>query len=208
MAVLPTQDHIGDALARMPTQYQGKPNIGALLACYVEQIQILYDGIESVMQAFMLDSAVGFRLEWLGDLVGQPRRGTSDAVYLRWIRARISANRSCGKTADIYKVAGLLLTSWTYSEEPVGVIITTTDTLTVEELSATVGMLQRAAAGAVPVNLYVVPETPFERASLGSAVANGDGELAICDGGHASYATAATDGLYSRLITGQDTGRQ
>ena len=159
LAIAPI-NHITDGTSKVISQYQGKPKFLLRLACYLNQIQHAEDQLALIHEAFRPDTAVGFRLEWLGKKVGQPRVGASDDIYRLFIKARIAANRSQGKIADEEKIAGLLMVDWSYWELPLAITLETSDALTLEQATATWQLLQRAAPAGVPVHLVIGDTDP------------------------------------------------
>jgi hypothetical protein len=150
-------DHIRDGLARLITQYRGKPRLTAWVAIFLEQIQLLDDAIELDARLFEVDTAVGWRLDVVGSWVGQARIGSTDAVYRLYIKARIRANRSIGRVSDVRAVATMLLgaSSYTYDEYSQNIIITDlTGNLVPETALAVHTLLQQTAGAGVRVWLY------------------------------------------------------
>jgi hypothetical protein len=60
-----------------------------------------------------IDFASGVWLDYLGEIVGEPRKGRLDADYRRYIRIRILVNRSEGKLGDFYAIGLLAFTGLT-----------------------------------------------------------------------------------------------
>lgn len=61
---------------------------------------------QQVLTQRSVDNAIGAQLDVLGRLVGQPRNGvTDDALYRRYVRARIAANVSDGTIEDAIRIA-------------------------------------------------------------------------------------------------------
>lgn len=105
-------DYITEALARLATQYQGKPNIEALLVALVQGVQDLEDAINGVRSAQSISGALaigGVPLDALGDLLGQAREGRDDDSYARHISARIAIQKSRGRADDILRIARAIL---------------------------------------------------------------------------------------------------
>lgn len=102
-------DHVAQARDKLINQYKDKPRFEALQASYVRQLQDVEDCAWSIIEAFFLDTADEPRLEILGRIVGQPRRGETLATYRLLVGARIKVNRSDGQSADIIEIAQLLL---------------------------------------------------------------------------------------------------
>ena len=100
---------VADAL-RLPLDkaYRGKPRFEALLSSYVKRCQALEDAVWEVILGRMFENAVGYQLDIIGKLVGQPRRGMEDDIYRIWITARIRINRSHGRPKDILEILHLV----------------------------------------------------------------------------------------------------
>lgn len=71
-----------------------------LLACWLGPVQTLEDSMQIVRSARSIDSSYAFVLDLIGKIVGQPRNGATDAVYRRFLRARVLVNRS-DTTGDV-----------------------------------------------------------------------------------------------------------
>jgi hypothetical protein len=164
--LLPQIDHIQQGLSRVISQYRNKPKWMILWACYLQQVQYVEDAVHAVVAIWRLDTATGWRLDVLGSLVGQPRIGTTDAIYRTYIQARIRANRSRGKIADLTGIADLLIPGYVY-EDTLGVtggdvrfFINPEYSATRQaELRAVLEMLQFAAPAGVHVWLDWAPST-------------------------------------------------
>jgi len=154
-------DHIKDGVSKVVTQYQGKPKFLTYLAVFLDQVQKLEDQAQAVVDSFRLDTATGFRLDWIGRKVGQPRIGSSDDVYRTYIRGRIAANRSRGRIPDVIRVAALLLTNYQYEQFSTTIAIYSTDDMTQEMRQAAWSLLQSAAPAGVLVWLVQEPNTVF-----------------------------------------------
>jgi hypothetical protein len=186
-------NHIEDGTSKVISQYRGKPKFLLRLACYLNQIQHAEDQLALIHEAFRPDTAVGFRLDWIGRKVGQPRVGASDDVFRLYIKARIAANRSQGKIQDQESIAGLLLVNWDYQELPLSITLETSDALTLEQATAIWQLLQLAAPAGVPVHLVIGDETP-------DFVFDGVADDHTLAGGFDTVAGDATAGLLARVI--------
>jgi hypothetical protein len=108
MPYTPITDHAVQTQARMISQYQGLPRWAALWRSYSVQGQELEDVFWDIFLAFLIDSAVQSRLEALGRIVGQPRRGAADNEYRVYVKARIAVNRSHGRIPDLLRLLTVL----------------------------------------------------------------------------------------------------
>lgn len=84
-------------------------NIRKLLKCWLSPAQYLEGVLQQLYSERSIDTAIGAQLDVLGRLVGQARDGLNDDTYRRYIRARISVNRSKGRIQDIIRVADLVV---------------------------------------------------------------------------------------------------
>ncbi len=84
-------------------------NIRKLLRIYCAPMQALEDCLQQMLTERSVGTAVGAQLDLVGKIVGQDRIGLDDDAYRRYIRARISANKSDGLIEDLILVAKLLI---------------------------------------------------------------------------------------------------
>jgi hypothetical protein len=154
------RDHIAEGLAHVVTQYRDKPGFLVYLAVFLEQIRLCENALVDIYNAFRLDSATGFRLDWVGRKVGQNRVGSTDDVYRTYIKGRIAANRSRGSTLDVIRVAKAVLTNARYEQRSCTILVYTTDALTQELYSATVDLLTQAAGPGIKVHLIATVTLP------------------------------------------------
>ena len=169
--LLPEIDHIAQGLSRTISQYRGKPSFNILCACYLNQVQHLESAVHASVDAWDVDSAVGWRLSQIGDLVGQPRGGENDDVYRAFVKSRIQVNRSTGKYADLAGIATALIPGYRYYELPSNVFFEVNDAELTEAYAAAVhALLQQAAGAGYRVNLaWSTAEPDFLFAPTGAA---------------------------------------
>lgn len=79
------------------------------LACLVTPFQSLEGALQQLLTERSVDTAVGAQLDVIGKLVGQVRNGMVDDDYRRYVRARVSVNKSTGITEDIITVTDLVV---------------------------------------------------------------------------------------------------
>lgn len=97
------------ALDRLCEQFRGKPNIAALLMTLAEPACSLEDALQALLTQRTLDTATGAQLDRLGVITGQPRNGLGDDTYRRYLRARITVNRSGGVVEDLLSISRQVL---------------------------------------------------------------------------------------------------
>lgn len=83
--------------------------IEKLVATLATPFQSLENALQQLLSERSVDTAVGAQLDVIGNLVGQPRNGLDDATYRRYVRARISTNKSTGIVEDLLTVADLIV---------------------------------------------------------------------------------------------------
>ena len=103
-------DHAGKMLARLGEEFR-KPRIQATLSAEAAQYQAIEDVYWQLLSEFGIETAVGWALDVLGRIVGEPRQGATDADYRLRVRARIRVNRSDGTIEDVIEVVRLLIGS-------------------------------------------------------------------------------------------------
>lgn len=101
-------------MRRLTTKYRNKPRLATWIMIYLNQLQLIEDAIHATVDAWDLETATGFRLDIIGEKVGQPRIGDTDDVYRLYIKGRIRANRSGGRIRDLLGIAGLLIPGYQY----------------------------------------------------------------------------------------------
>lgn len=84
-------------------------NIVKLLRVWLSGAAGLEFALQQLFSERSIDTAIGEQLNTLGQLVGQKRNGLDDDTYRRYIRARVSANRSRGNAPDVIAVADLVV---------------------------------------------------------------------------------------------------
>jgi hypothetical protein len=134
-------DHVARALARLSQQFQDKTNIAALLSAVITSGQELEDTYWDLFTERDVDNAVGQQLDDLGTIVGEARQGRADDDYRRFVRARISTNKSNGTIENVLTVTRLVVNSnfATYVLQNSGtasVVLRIEDTTTTDELAA------------------------------------------------------------------------
>lgn len=97
------------------------PVVVGMLRAYVRAAIATDDALIEMVEAWLLKNATGVRLDTLGALVGEPRKGRLDDAYRAAVRVRIRINASQSTTADLFDVwAALWSSAWTFREAPYG----------------------------------------------------------------------------------------
>lgn len=108
--------HVGQGLARLTDSFVRQPNIRAWLAAILTEVQALEDAAWGVFVLRALATApvqtlpaTNVVFDVIGDIVGQPRFGTSDLDYKSLIYLRIAVNRATGAVTDWSRFGAILL---------------------------------------------------------------------------------------------------
>lgn len=103
--------HLETLRRLLPSQYRDKElgQLDALLEIFAEELQAADDALVAIPASLDLDVAADTTLDMRGRLVGQDRGGMPDALYRRFIRARVRANRSSGTRKDLGDVTRIVL---------------------------------------------------------------------------------------------------
>jgi hypothetical protein len=139
-----TTDQVATALSRLPQQFRSsaQPNIEAFMRMLASPLQDFQRAALDVLLLRTIDTAIGAQLDWLGRIVGQSRDGVvDDELYRRYLRARISTNRSKGRFADLIKISRLVV-----DEDALRVVVTNEGTATVRVRLADIAVADDAAA--------------------------------------------------------------
>lgn len=98
-------DMVKAALARLPTQFQSKPRIAAIVSSIVAPLQTVRNTLQAIYLQRVLANATGVQLDLLGKLVALARAGLSDDDYRVRISVKILVDRSNGTMPSIIKIA-------------------------------------------------------------------------------------------------------
>lgn len=129
--------HVEQGVISLVPAFWGRPRIAALLAAFLDQIQVLEDELFEIIESRELPVADLTRLKVLGKIVGQPRFGLSLEAYRTTIQARALANVSKGRAYDVFAALNVLLGEGTWSLFEVGdatLLLSTVDVITAEEV--------------------------------------------------------------------------
>jgi len=92
-------------------QFVRSPRLRALISCLIKPAQEVLEIIGSLYHGGYIKQAQGHRLDVLGEIVGQPRRGMSDEDYRAWIQVGIKLNDCSGTAEDLFAILRLLYRS-------------------------------------------------------------------------------------------------
>ncbi len=103
-------DHVATALAKLPEQFRDNESWIKTITALVRPMQALEDTLQDMLRQRQLAHAVGAQATTLGKKVGQARNGVTDnTIFLRYVRAKISANRSGGVIEHLIRISVLVI---------------------------------------------------------------------------------------------------
>lgn len=153
-------DHTAEGIALFIERYQDKPLIAAWAKSYLDSCQEIEGVFWDILMARAIDSAVGWDLDVLGRIVGQPRIGETDDIYRLFIRVKILVNRSRSYPDDVIAVVQAALNGlrFKYVEYyPASFVVDVLDPLPANaDLIAM--LIRKAKASGVGMNLHYSPD--------------------------------------------------
>jgi len=93
----------------LPWTFRQAGRLVAIVGGVADALQAAEDELDALAGVFDIDNATGPVLDLVGLRVGEARDGRVDAVYRRFIRARIQRNRSRGEGWRVARIARLML---------------------------------------------------------------------------------------------------
>lgn len=109
-------DHSSGAAAKLTDQFRGRVRIEGTLKALCRPFDALEVATWDVINKRRLGTSTAEQLDVLGRVVGEPRRGRSDAEFEAILRLVIRARRSQGRTVDVLDVLTLSGFPFTYEE--------------------------------------------------------------------------------------------
>jgi hypothetical protein len=104
-----------EAVATLPSQFIDKANIFGLWTGLAYPITDYEDALYWIQTAYTLDQGAGVQLDYLGQILNQPRLGgpypvgEPDADYVLKLRAAVLRNRSMGSAPELIAIFAALL---------------------------------------------------------------------------------------------------
>lgn len=97
----------------LPAQFKGQPNFTGLINAIASIIQDFENEAFRFFDELSLSSATGDQLDGLGEILGEPRNGRSDADYRAFLYVRQTINTSSGEPETLISVLAALTNSTT-----------------------------------------------------------------------------------------------
>lgn len=173
--------HVQAVRDRLAQYLRGQQNVVSFLSCFTASVADIQTAFDQLGSARSLADSEGAQLDVIGDIVGQPREGRTDALYRLAIQARIKLNKSSGTVEDLYTIIGLLLTTGSMELidfPPAGFVLRVTGEAFDEDTFALVARVfhQARAAGvngqlqapfAADANTFTLDGTPAQSLDAG-----------------------------------------
>jgi hypothetical protein len=170
-------DHVELGFLDLPPQ-QRKPTMDAIATVVLRrlnEIETLYAQILSALDLYSNSPTKSFLLDYLGELLGQPRySGQDDDSYRRTLRVRVLVRLSCGTLPDVSRVAQAIAQNFgdgrwdTYTVGPHRIVVVIGGLDPDLNIRHVVLQLVLDAIGEVDwLTLLVLPQKPFTWDTLG-----------------------------------------
>lgn len=167
-------DHRARALARLATQYRGKPRLEGVVSAHADQTQEVEDALQALATSRTLDGATGAGLDDVGRLLGERREGEGDTDYRARLRVKILTIDGSATVPQLLAIARLLVAAGVtlrlVEYPPASMVMRAHGAgITDAEAERLARMLRRAKAGGVRlvVEHIQVPETQAFRFNAG-----------------------------------------
>ena len=183
MSITQITDYEDRAEGRLLEQYANKPRLVAWIRSYAAEVQELEDAAFDVLLLRLLDNAANAQLDTLGRIVREDRKERTDAVYRKFISARIKANRSTGHGSEVMAILRILTDSlYTFDEVQPATMVFELASAPDVDVYQMFQMLRDAKAGGVGLNLTApTNSTPFTFSNAGDAAVPALGFISTSD---------------------------
>jgi hypothetical protein len=109
MSLTEKTTHAAESVARLLSQFKGMTKIEGVVSAQGDQAQDEETALYDLLDLLNIDVSVGAQLDGIGTIVGEERKGRTDAVYRIYLKGRILANRSSGTPPELNEIAHLLV---------------------------------------------------------------------------------------------------
>lgn len=109
MSLTEKTTHAEESVARLLSQFKGKTKLEGVVSAQADQTQDEETTFFDLLNRLDIDISVGVQLDGIGEIVGEERKGKSDALYRIYLKARILVNKSSGTAPQINEIADLLI---------------------------------------------------------------------------------------------------
>ena len=153
-----TTKHVDSGLALLPSQFQGKPRLAAVLSSWLGQAQDIEDALWQLL-TLTIDTSTGDALDQTGELLGQTRMGLTDVLFRVALHATAKAIRASGVGDELVAIAITLGTNTDVQvaeDFPAGLEV---ESVNAPEIPAAVmlAILRRAVSAGVRLQVFDVP---------------------------------------------------
>lgn len=167
--------HTAEGLGRLLQQFKEKQRIEDFLSAFLDQVQEIEDAAWELYIERTLENADGALLDQLGGLVGEERRGRTDARYRRFIGVRILSNRSDGQVEQLYSILrqifGGSFVGWIDEYTPAAMTLELRTPVTTDTPSTEIDLvLGRSKGGGISLHAIYSEEAAADQFLFGSSV--------------------------------------
>lgn len=111
MALTQTTTYADEGVALLIAQYQGRPNIEALVRSLMDQVQACENRLFEMADGSLLANATGATLDGYGEILGVSRQALPDESYRLFLLAAAAKNHGRATLEDIRNIAARLFQS-------------------------------------------------------------------------------------------------
>jgi hypothetical protein len=168
MSLTEKLNHVAEALDNLVQQFKGKGNLALFITSWVNEVQELEGMWFDLLQNRWIATAIGAQLDGLGSIVGEDRRGRSDAEYRIAIIARVGINTGSGTPEDVIKYVTTVTNGANVELAeyfPAAITVRAVAALTVAEATIIGNLLKEIKAAGVKVDFIygVSPESELKK---------------------------------------------
>lgn len=109
MSLTEKTTHAEESVARLLSQFKGKTKLEGMVSAQADQTQDEETTFFDLLDRLNIDISVGAQLDGIGEIIGEDRKGKSDALYRIYLKARVLVNKSSGTAPQINEIADILI---------------------------------------------------------------------------------------------------
>ena len=109
MSLTEKTTHAAESVARLISKFKGKAKIEGVVSAQGDQAQDEETAFFDLLENRSIANGVGVQLDGIGEIIGEERKGKSDALYRIFLQARALVNSSSGTAPQINEIADLLI---------------------------------------------------------------------------------------------------
>jgi hypothetical protein len=188
-------DHSTESKSKLLSQYKDAPNINAILAAYIVQVQEIEDILQEFYTKTVLATATGQQLDQIGVILGRTREGNTDDIYRVLLYTKIVQMFSEGTINELISIFVTLVNpvdAELTEVYPASFLLTANNPVIIGDGSDVVDAINNAKVAGVGFDLISSGLTPF---AFGGYVAKNN-----TPAGYDDLSSPGAGGIYSKII--------